>query len=211
MFLFLFNCSFYLHYLVFVGYFFLGGLVRKDLILEFFFLNFWFLFILILFLFSVYVTFFYSYRLWKRFFSNFNFSFIYCRNSFILYFLSLLVCVNSIFFIWWLILNFTVLPMVFLYIDFCMPLFFLFFIFFLFRGSVKIIFIELSTKFLVDFLSKFFVFFLKDYRFLDNILYYLSKSSFSFLIVFRGVSNFYIFRNFYSSLVILVFLLFIFF
>lgn len=45
------------------GLFFTRGLVSKDLILEFFFTNFYYLLIVILFFVSVYLTFFYRYRL----------------------------------------------------------------------------------------------------------------------------------------------------
>jgi NADH-ubiquinone oxidoreductase chain 5 len=45
------------------GLFFFRGLVRKDLILEYFYSNNWYFFVVLSFFLAVYLTFFYSYRL----------------------------------------------------------------------------------------------------------------------------------------------------
>jgi NADH-ubiquinone oxidoreductase chain 5 len=81
------------------GLFFYRGLVRKDLILEYFYSNNWYLIVVLLFFSTIYLTFFYSYRLFKIFFLNFSFSFFHFSSSILINFLRFFVFLGSIFFI----------------------------------------------------------------------------------------------------------------
>lgn len=81
------------------GLLFSSGAVSKDFILEFFYFNnFWFL-LSLMFFFSVFLTFCYSYRLWKGFFISFGKSVFVASSSFLMRFLSLLLVFMSIFFL----------------------------------------------------------------------------------------------------------------
>lgn len=192
------------------GLFFFSGLVSKDLILESFFSSNWYLTVSLFFFFTVYLTFFYSYRLWKALFSNFSSVFIHYRSSYLINFLRLIVCLGSIFFIWWLTFNLLVLPSFFVFIDFYVPLFYLFFFFFIINFFYKFISWELIYKFLSDYFPKFLVYFFKSSKFFENFFYSLSGVFVSNLFFFRNFFNFFFYRNFYNSLVFLVFLLFVF-
>lgn len=81
------------------GLIFSSGAVRKDFILEIFFLNNYIVPFRIIFFISVYLTFGYSYRLWKSFFLSFNKVIKHFRNSFFINFLSLFLVIFSITFL----------------------------------------------------------------------------------------------------------------
>lgn len=81
------------------GIFFTRGLVSKDIILEFFFFNKNYLLVFLMFFFTVYLTFFYSYRLWKGLFNNFSLSLIHYSSSGLINFVRVFLCLFSIFFV----------------------------------------------------------------------------------------------------------------
>ena len=192
------------------GLFFFRGLVSKDLILEFFFSNTWILFLVLLFFFTIYITFFYRYRLWKSLFLNFSSTFFHFSSSKLVNFLSLLVCLNSIFFIWWLNYNFIYIPSLFIYFDFFVPLIYLFIFFFLCYFSIKFLIKEFIYKFLADFLPKYLVKLFKDLKFIENFLYKISMGFISSFLFFSNMWNLFIYRNFFNSLILVVFFLFLF-
>nr|YP_011035805.1 NADH dehydrogenase subunit 5 [Halicephalobus mephisto]WRI60236.1 NADH dehydrogenase subunit 5 [Halicephalobus mephisto] len=191
------------------GLFFTSGLVSKDLILEFFFFNFYSIFFCLFFFITVFLTFFYSFRLWKGLFLNFNYSFIHFSSSYLINFLSLFLCLNSIFFIWWINYNLIFIPSFFVFFDFFVPLFYLFLFFFLFSFIYKIFSYEFAFKFLGDYLPKLFVWHFKSFKFMENFLYNLSYffiNSFSYM----GLNlNFFNYSNFFNSCLIFVFIFFI--
>lgn len=191
------------------GLFFYRGLVRKDIILEYFYSNNWYFFLSLIFFLSVYLTFFYSYRLWKVFFLNFSISFFHYRKTNLINYLSLTVSLGSVFFVWWITKNLVLLPSFFVYIDFYVPLFYLFLFLFLFIFIKKFYFNEMKTKFLGDYFPKLVQGFLFNTKFREIFYYKLSFSIIRFFTLIRKSTNYYIFSNFYSSLIISVFLLFI--
>jgi len=70
------------------GLIFFRGLISKDLILEYFFSNLWLFGVGGIFLFTIYMTFFYRYRLWKSLFLRFNSSFYGFSNRILINFTS---------------------------------------------------------------------------------------------------------------------------
>ena len=192
------------------GLFFYSGLVRKDLILEYFYSNNWYFLVVLLFFFTVYLTFFYRYRLWKIFFLYFSSSFYHYRSSILINFLSLIVSLGSIFFIWWLSLNLLFLPSLFVYIDFYVPLIYLSLFFFIFYFFKKFFISELKTKFLADYLPKLSQFLFLNFKFGELFLYKLSGTAISSLLSFRNFSSYYLLSNSYNSILLIVILLFMF-
>lgn len=191
------------------GLFFTRGLVRKDLILEFFFFNYYRIFLILFFFITVFLTFFYSYRLWKGLFLNFFYSFIHYRSSVLINFLSLFLCLNSIFFIWWVNYNLVFIPSFFVFFDFFVPLFYLFLFFFISVFFYKVLIDEFVFKFLGDYFPKVFVWNFKNVKFVENFLYNLSSFFINFFIYFSSKFNFFNYSNFFNSCLILVFLFFI--
>lgn len=82
------------------GLIFSRGSVSKDLILEVFYFNNYIFFFSLIFFVSVFFTFIYSYRLWKGFFFNFIKVLNFKSVGFFMTFLSFLLVVFSISFIW---------------------------------------------------------------------------------------------------------------
>nr|YP_009186373.1 NADH dehydrogenase subunit 5 [Strongyloides ratti]BAT21201.1 NADH dehydrogenase subunit 5 [Strongyloides ratti] len=188
------------------GLFFLSGSVSKDLIIEMFYFNSGGLFFCFLFFFSVFFTFFYSYRLWKSFFLTFSSSFYFFSSSFLVNFLSLFLVFFSVFFIWWLNFNFLCIPVVFLYFDFYVPLFFVFMFFCFFFFSFKKFFF-LFFNFMVDYYPVFFSGFLFNLKFFDIFLNKLNLLGFSFF-NFLSLKSLFYFNNSFNSVVFLIFLFF---
>lgn len=152
------------------GLFFTSGSVSKDFIIFLFFSNtFSFVFSLFFFI-SVFFTFCYSYRIWFRLFSSSSSSLFFYSGSFLINFISVLLVVFSVCFIWWLNLNILSIPSLFLYLDFYIPLFFLFVFGFFFKFSFKFVSYELKYKFLVDFFPRFLLFFILNNKVVDLFL-----------------------------------------
>nr|UDL72598.1 NADH dehydrogenase subunit 5 [Paramacropostrongylus typicus] len=192
------------------GLVFSSGMVSKDMILEMFFMNSYYMFLSLLFFISIFLTFGYSYRLWKSFFLSFSKIVMVYSSTLIMNFLSLLLIIFSIFFVWWLNYNMMVVPAMFLYVDFYVPLLYLLLIILLCYFSFKLLFKELGYKFLVDYLAKNVIYKIKNLKFMDNNLNKFGYMGFNFLgslgILFTGyMSSFK-----YNNLIILVFFLFIF-
>lgn len=191
------------------GLFFTRGLISKDLILEFYFSRSW-LFILIFFFFvSVYLTFFYRYRLFKAIFIKYSQIFIYYRRSRLINFLSLIVCTGSIFFIWWLNLNLLVIPSFFLGLDFFVPIFYLFLFFLILYFSLKLNYLTFNFKFLADYFPKWLLYLFLDLKYMEFFLYNLRGIFISFFSFLRITFNMLFFRNIINSLTILFFLVLI--
>nr|AHI51907.1 NADH dehydrogenase subunit 5 [Uncinaria sanguinis] len=190
------------------GLLFSSGMVSKDLILELFFMNNYMIFFGLMFFCSVFFTFVYSYRLWKGFFLSFSKVINSYSSSFLMNFLSLLLVIFSIFFMWWLNSNMLILPSFFLYVDFYVPLFFIMLMFFLSYYVFKLLFKELVYKFLVDYLAKNVIYKVKNLSFFDNGLNKFGYMGFSILsnlsMIFVSYMNSYSFNN----LVIMIFLFF---
>ena len=193
------------------GLIFSRGAVRKDFILELFFINNNIFFFVLIFFVSVYLTFGYSYRLWKRFFLSFNKVFNHYRSSFFMNFLRLFLVIFSIVFLWWLNLNIIYVPGLFLYLDFYTPLFYTVFIFFLLFISFKLFFKELIYKFLVDYLAKNRIYKIKNFKFIDLFLNNLVSWGFSNSSILGVYRNIYMKSKNYSGLIILIIFVFIFF
>lgn len=191
------------------GLIFSRGAVRKDFILEFFFSNYFIIFFRLIFFVSVFLTFGYRYRLWKRFFLRFNKVINHYRRSVFINFLRLALAIFSIGFLWWLNFNILNVPSLFLYVDFFGPLFFIFLIIFLSFLSVKILFKELTYKFLVDYLAKNRILKMKNLKFMDLFLNNLNSKGYRRFLYLRLVNNNYIKRLNFNRVIILIFVVFI--
>lgn len=190
------------------GLLFSRGAVRKDFILEFFFVNNFWLLLSLLFFLSVFLTFGYSYRLWKGFFISFGKSVFINVGSMLINFLRLVLIGMSIFFLWWLGVNLMQIPTLYLYVDFFTPLFFVLLILFFVYFVVKFLLKEMVYKFLVDYYAKGFIYFLKNFKFLDMFLGGVNDKGYDFL-MFGSSSSMLIMKNmYYNSLVLIVFVVF---
>lgn len=191
------------------GLIFSSGAVRKDFILEIFFRNFYIIFFSLIFFFSVYITFGYSYRLWKSFFLRFNKVFNHYRSSIFINFLRIFLVFFSVTFLWWLNLNLINIPSLFLYLDFYVPLFYTVFIFFILFIRLKIILKELVYKFLVDYLAKNSIYKVKNVKFFDLFLNNIISKGFSFFSILGFSSNIYLKRKNYNSLLVIIIIIFL--
>nr|YP_009642627.1 NADH dehydrogenase subunit 5 [Heterakis dispar]QCI56233.1 NADH dehydrogenase subunit 5 [Heterakis dispar] len=190
------------------GLLFSSGAVSKDFILEFFFVNNFWLLLSLLFFFSIFLTFGYSYRLWKGFFISFGKSVFVNVGSKLMNFLSLVLIVMSIFFLWWLSVNLFQVPVLYLYVDFFVPLFFILLILMFIYFVVKILMKELVYKFLVDYYAKGVIYFLKNFKFVDMFLGGLNDKGYDFLML-SGSNFMLIMKNlYYNSLILVVFFMF---
>nr|YP_009019469.1 NADH dehydrogenase subunit 5 [Chabertia erschowi]AHA52599.1 NADH dehydrogenase subunit 5 [Chabertia erschowi] len=192
------------------GLVFSSGMVSKDLILEYFFSNSYFVVMGFMFFLTIFLTFGYSYRLWKGFFLSFSKVMMVYSSSLIMNFLSLGLVIFSIVFMWWLNYNMLFLPAMFLYVDFYVPLFYLVMIVLLCYFSYKLLLKELIYKFLVDYLAKNVVYKVKNFKFMDNNLNKFGYMMFNMLGGFSVLFTGYLTSFKYSNLVILVFLVFLF-
>nr|UXK95529.1 NADH dehydrogenase subunit 5 [Macropostrongyloides mawsonae] len=192
------------------GLVFSSGMVSKDMILELFFLNSYYMFLSFMFFISIFLTFGYSYRLWKGFFLSFSKIVSVYSSTIIMNYLSLLLVLFSIFFMWWLNYNMMVVPAMFLYVDFFAPLFYLLMIMVLCYFSFKLLFKELAYKFLVDYLAKNSIYKIKNFKFMDNNLNKFGLLGFSMMGGLGVMFTNYMSSFKYNNLVILVFLLFMF-
>nr|AES86148.1 NADH dehydrogenase subunit 5 [Anisakis simplex] len=192
------------------GLIFSSGAVSKDFILEFFFTNFFMIFFSVMFFLSVFLTFGYSYRLWKGFFMSFGKPVFHYSNGVAMNFLSLVLVFCSIVFIWWLNFNMLSLPVLFLYVDFFAPLFFLFLIIFLSFFCVKMLLKEFVYKFLVDLFAKETIYGLVNYKFFDLLLNNINSKGVTFFSFSGFLSNSYMKSlNFNSIMVVLMLFFFL--
>lgn len=192
------------------GLIFSSGAVSKDFILEFFFSNFFTSFFACMFFSAVFLTFGYSYRLWKGFFISFRRPVVHFSNGVVMNFLRLVLVVFSIFFIWWLNFNILTIPSLFLYVDFFAPLFFLFSMSLLVFFCGKFILKEFVYKFMVDFFAKDTVYGLINYKFCDLLLNNVNSKGVTFFSFSRFLGNSYIKSlNFNSVVVVLIFFFFL--
>nr|YP_009162020.1 NADH dehydrogenase subunit 5 [Litoditis aff. marina PmIV]AKS28870.1 NADH dehydrogenase subunit 5 [Litoditis aff. marina PmIV] len=191
------------------GLIFSSGAVSKDFILEFFFSNSYMIFFSLMFFVSVFLTFGYSYRLWKSFFLSFNKVMNHYSSSIFMNFLSLFLVLFSISFLWWLNFNMLNVPSLFLYVDFYGPLFFLFMMIFVSFLAVKMLFKELTYKFLVDYLAKNSVMKMKNLKFMDLFLNNLNSKGFSSFMYLSLFNNNYLKSLNFNSIIILVFFIFL--
>lgn len=191
------------------GLIFSSGAVRKDFILEIFFSNSYILFFSLIFFISVFITFGYRYRLWKRFFLRFNKVVNHFRRRKFINFLRLILVVFSISFLWWLNFNILNIPSLFLYIDFFAPLFFIFLIIFLSYLGLKFILKELTYKFLVDYLAKNSILKIKNLKFIDQFLNKIVINGFRLVSLSSFFSNSYIKSLNFNSLIVLIFFVFL--
>ena len=192
------------------GLIFSSGIISKDLILELFFFNNYIIFFSLIFFISVFLTFGYRYRLWKRFFLSFRKVVLVYRRTFIINFLSLLLVIFSVVFIWWLSFNILLLPRLYLYMDFYVPLFYIILIIIFSYFIFKLLFKELVYKFLVDYLAKNVIYKLKNLKFMDNNLNKFGYMGFNFLGSLGIFFTNYIVSFKYNNLIILIFFIFIF-
>nr|QPF22254.1 NADH dehydrogenase subunit 5 [Ophidascaris sp. CYZ-2020] len=190
------------------GLVFSSGAVSKDFILEYFFSNFFMCFFAFMFFLSVFLTFGYSYRLWKGFFMSFSRPVFHLGSSVVMNFLSLLLVVLSIFFVWWLNCNMLCMPSLFLYVDFFTPLFFIFMMVFVGFFCVKLLLKEFVYKFLVDFFAKDFIYGLKNYKFFDLMLNNINFKGVTFFSFSGFWGNSYMKSLHFNSVVVILMLFF---
>nr|YP_009742088.1 NADH dehydrogenase subunit 5 [Angiostrongylus mackerrasae]QID77473.1 NADH dehydrogenase subunit 5 [Angiostrongylus mackerrasae] len=191
------------------GLFFTSGMVSKDLVLELFFFNSYYMMLGLFFMISVFLTFGYSYRLWKSLFYSFSKVVMEFGSSLVMNCLSLCLIVFSVIFMYWMGVNLLCLPSFFLYMDVYVPLLYIFLIFMFCYLFIKLLLKELFYKFFVDYYAKIFSFVGLNFKFVDYGL-----TSF-------GVNVFYVFSIFsklfvemvssmgYNSLVIMIFFVFL--
>lgn len=191
------------------GLIFSRGAVSKDFILEIFFINNYIILFRIIFFISVYLTFGYSYRLWKRFFLRFNKVINHYSRRVFINFLRFILVIFSITFLWWLNINIINVPSLFLYIDFYVPLFYTVFVFFILFLRLKLLFKELTYKFLVDYLAKNRIYKIKNFKFLDLLLNNIISKGFRFFFNNSLYGNIFLKRKNYNRVIFLILIFFI--
>nr|YP_010620899.1 NADH dehydrogenase subunit 5 [Toxocara vitulorum]WAX39113.1 NADH dehydrogenase subunit 5 [Toxocara vitulorum] len=190
------------------GLIFSSGAVSKDFVLEFLFSNFFMFGLVCLFFLSVFLTFGYSYRLWKGLFMSFSCSLYHFSSSVVVNFLSLFLVVFSVFFVWWMNFNMLVVPSLFLYVDFFAPLSFLIMMVFIAFFCVKFLLKEYVYKFLCDLFAKDIVYFLKSYKFFDLLLNNINSKGVSFFSFYSFFGNNYMKSLNFNSIVVVLMLIF---
>nr|YP_009391028.1 NADH dehydrogenase subunit 5 [Caenorhabditis doughertyi]ARV88293.1 NADH dehydrogenase subunit 5 [Caenorhabditis doughertyi] len=190
------------------GLIFSSGAVSKDFILELFFSNNYMLFFSLMFFVSVFLTFGYSFRLWKSFFLSFNKVMNHYSSTVFMNFLSLALVIFSISFLWWLNFNLLNIPSLFLYVDFFGPLVFLFMMIFLSFMVLKMLFKELTYKFLVDYLAKNSIYKMKNLKFMDLFLNNINSKGYTLFLGSGLFKNYYMKSLNFNSVVVLIFIFF---
>nr|YP_009445098.1 NADH dehydrogenase subunit 5 [Marshallagia marshalli]ATV81507.1 NADH dehydrogenase subunit 5 [Marshallagia marshalli] len=191
------------------GLMFSSGMVSKDLILEMFFFNNNYLMLNVLFFVSVFLTFGYSYRLWNSLFHNSIKTFFNFNSSYVINFLSLVLVLLSVLFLWWLNINLFTVPTVFLYLDLFTPLFYIFFLLMFVYWVFKILIKELIYKFLVDYLAKNVIVKVKNLKFVDLWLNVTNYKGFNVLNLLSYVLNYYMSTFKHNNLIFLLFFIFL--
>nr|YP_003434043.1 NADH dehydrogenase subunit 5 [Trichostrongylus axei]ACX85192.1 NADH dehydrogenase subunit 5 [Trichostrongylus axei] len=192
------------------GLMFLSGMVSKDLILEMFFINNYTLLFGLMFFVTIFLTFCYSYRLWKSLFLSFNKVLKFFDSSYMMNFLSLLLVIMSIMFLWWLNLNMLYVPSLFVYIDMYVPLMYLMILLLTAYMLIKFVTTEFMYKFLVDYLAKNMIYKLKNFKFIDANQNKFGYINLNLLNSMNNVLNYYMSVFKYNNLIFLVFLIFLF-
>nr|YP_009390980.1 NADH dehydrogenase subunit 5 [Caenorhabditis remanei]ARV88233.1 NADH dehydrogenase subunit 5 [Caenorhabditis remanei] len=190
------------------GLIFSSGAVSKDFILELFFSNNYMMFFSLMFFVSVFLTFGYSFRLWKSFFLSFNKVMNHYSSMVFMNFLSLALVIFSIGFLWWLNFNLLNVPSLFLYVDFFGPLVFLFMMIFLSFMLLKMLFKELTYKFLVDYLAKNSIYKMKNLKFMDLFLNNINSKGYTLFLSSGLFKNYYLKSLNFNSVVVLIFIFF---
>nr|YP_009050214.1 NADH dehydrogenase subunit 5 [Nematodirus spathiger]AGZ64202.1 NADH dehydrogenase subunit 5 [Nematodirus spathiger] len=191
------------------GLLFSSGMISKDFILECFFINNFFLVLSLMFFFSIFLTFGYSYRLWKTLFMSFNKVSYVFDTSFFMNVLSLVLIVFSIAFLWWLNNNMLLIPSFFLYLDFYVPIFYVFMLMLSIYLVLKLLIKEFVYKFLVDYLAMGLVYSFKNLKYIDLCLNKFGDVGFSSFGTLNFISNFTFSTFKYNSVVFLIFFIFL--
>jgi NADH-ubiquinone oxidoreductase chain 5 len=194
------------------GLFFSRGLVRKDLILEILLRqNFFFIF-LIWIVMIIYLTYFYSLRLFKGLLKSFNSGLFLLENTIVFNFLCLMLFLRAFFFIWFMGKNFFFIPVIFLLIDVFIPMLYFFLFFYIFKLVLRGLLFIIKQRFLSDFFPKVFNFIsIKKFNFwfLDLNLFFLNLKVLNNFYFFNiKVLNYLKFNNF-SFIVFLIIFIFI--
>nr|YP_003433730.1 NADH dehydrogenase subunit 5 [Trichostrongylus vitrinus]ACX85096.1 NADH dehydrogenase subunit 5 [Trichostrongylus vitrinus] len=187
------------------GLMFSSGMMSKDLILEMFFMNNYFMLFGLMFFLTSFLTFCYSYRLWKGFFLSYNKVIKFFDSSVIMNFLSLVLVIMSVIFMWWLNFNLLLMPTMFLYIDLYVPLLYIMFLLLLIYLLFKFIVKELMYKFLVDYLVKNIIYKVKNMKFMDLSINKFGYYNFSLMNSMNYVLNYYMSVFKYNNLIFNVF------
>nr|YP_008994646.1 NADH dehydrogenase subunit 5 [Protostrongylus rufescens]AGW80386.1 NADH dehydrogenase subunit 5 [Protostrongylus rufescens] len=190
------------------GLLFTSGMISKDYILEMFFYNFFYLWLSIFFVISVFLTFGYSYRLWKSFFLSFSKRVIEFSTSYLLNFYSFLLVFFSIVFLSWVSSNLFILPSVFLYMDVYLPLLYVMTLLVAMYLAIKLFMKFIVYKFFVDYFAKLFSYLGINLKFFDlglvkggNCLFFVFNNFSKIFVMFMSSLG-------YNSVVIMVFFLF---
>lgn len=149
------------------GLLFTRGSVTKDIILEFFFVNVWSFCFGIIFFLGVFLTFIYRYRLFIGLVCSFNFSLLNVHVSLIMGLFSRVLVLFSVVGLWWLRVNVLTVPVLFLYVDVYVPLFYVVGVLVLIYMIVKLVFMGVKYGFLVDYLAKYYCYFNFVGRYVD--------------------------------------------
>nr|YP_009352218.1 NADH dehydrogenase subunit 5 [Gnathostoma nipponicum]AQX44506.1 NADH dehydrogenase subunit 5 [Gnathostoma nipponicum] len=189
------------------GLLFTSGAVSKDYILEFMFSNMYSMIFSLMFFMVVFLTFCYSYRLWKGFFMSMGCSLNCFSESKLYSFLSLILIIMSISFLWWLSYNLFCMPLLVLYVDFFVPIFYFLFICLMFFFMIKFLLKELQYKFLVDYVIKLLIGKMKSAKFIDLFLGGLNNKGYDFFLL-SGYSGLSFMKSFYyNSMVLVIFMM----
>lgn len=116
---------------------------------------------------------------------------------------------SSIVFLWWLNLNLLVMPRLFLYVDFFVPMFYVFIILVVRFLMLKFLFKELAYKFLVDYFAKNVIYKLKNLKYMDINLNKVGYLGFNLFNSFGYIFNYFISTFKYNSVVFLIFFIFL--
>lgn len=196
---------------ILIGLFFSRGLVRKDLILEILIRQNFFVLFLIRIIGVIYLTYFYSLRLFKGLIKIFNRRLFLFENTLVFNLLCLILFLFSFFFIWFLRKNFFFISVLFLLIDILVPMIYIFLFFFILQMILMFFSLLVKFSFLVDFLPKILSFYsIKkvNFQFLDLNLFFFNLNIINKVLSFNILFlNYLKFRNF-SFLIFLVFIFF---
>nr|YP_001700364.2 NADH dehydrogenase subunit 5 [Haemonchus contortus]ABY64771.2 NADH dehydrogenase subunit 5 [Haemonchus contortus] len=191
------------------GLMFSSGMVSKDLVLEMFFSNSEVMIFSIMIFVSIFLTFGYSYRLWKSLFLSFKKVIYNYSSSMVMNFLSLMLIMFSVFLLWWMNYNMFVFPTLLLYVDFYVPLLYIVIICLVSYFVYKMMFKELMYKFFVDYLAKNVIYKVKNMKFFDLNLNKLNFVNFFAFSTFSNVFMKYMGNFKYNNVIFLIFLIYL--
>nr|UFQ24452.1 NADH dehydrogenase subunit 5 [Pingus sinensis] len=191
------------------GLLFTSGCVSKDYILLSFFSGGFKIFLSVIFFLFVYLTFVYSVRLWSSFFYTFNKVVGGYKDSYLMNFLSFFLVVFSIGFLWWLSSNMLLMPVVFLFVDVYISVYFVLLCGLLFFFMTKILVSEFIYKFLVDYFAMLVAKGGKNFKFSDMFLLKLNAVAGELLMVTGIGFNSYLKSGGFNSIVLGLFIFFL--